>query len=172
VEDVLDMGTIAAAIKTIDELVDSETKEKGDDEKRLLNTEMQVDDEQQKSETLQSMIETSPTDVLIAKVQASSGTRDLGDTTKALIKSAEDKARRLFTANVTLSVIPSSEKKTRDALAASVVKDLRGSGTDNYIGVFCDQGMFGEPITAPHVRINAVNQPIIKVSRKHRRGIQ
>jgi hypothetical protein len=40
----------------------------------------------------------------------------------------------------------------------------RGKDGKTFVGIMIDQGLFGEPITAPHVRMNAVNVPVCKVT--------
>ena len=61
---------------------------------------------------------------------------------------------------------PFSINPTTEIIQTLRLFQARGRDGKQFVGVFIDQGLFGEPITAPHVRINAVNAAVVKVSRQ------
>ena len=101
------------------------------------------------------------------------------------IKAAEKEVVRIFDANVTFSPIPDSEKKARTAIQGSAVGKLSGAssstgGDTKFCCIFADPALLGEPVTAPHLRINAIPQDKVKVgprgrnpplTRERRRGM-
>jgi hypothetical protein len=162
-EDAMDMGTILAANKTVDELIEDENKERKEEEKRLLGVE-EVADLEDAAESFAQMMEVSAGDTMLEKIRTATGTKTVQDDAKNLIKSWEEKAKRLFDSNVTLITLPSSDKKTREAIAASAAGAAKGNDK-SFVGIFFDQGLMGEPVTAPHIRLNAVNTPVVKAGR-------
>jgi hypothetical protein len=161
-EDTMDMGSIAAANAVLDELIKDEKKEVSEVKKRSLGVEDPEVDLLAQEKALELM-EITATQVMITKIKVSSGRLEVQDDKMELVKEHEEKARRLIEANIVLAVIPSSEKKTREVIASSAAGKARGKDGKSFVGIFLDQGMFGEPITAPHIRLNAVNQTVTKV---------
>ncbi len=165
-EDTMDMGSIAAANAVLDELIKDEKKEVSEVKKRSLGVEDPEVDLLAQEKALELM-EITATQVMITKIKVSSGRLEVQDDKMELVKEHEEKARRLIDANIVLVPIPSSEKKTREAIQASAAGKARGKDGKSFVGVFLDQGMFGEPITASHVRVNAVNLTVTKVCGCH-----
>ena len=165
-EDAMDMGSIAAASAVLDELIKEEKKEISEVQKRSLGVEDPEVDLLAQEKALELM-EITATEIMIQKIKMSSGKTEVQDDKREFVKTNEDKARRLIESNIVLVPIPSSEKKARDAIQASAAGKARGKDGKSFVGVFLDQGMFGEPITAPHVRVNAVNLTVTKVCGCH-----
>ncbi len=164
-EDAMDMGSIAAASAVLDELIKEEKKEISDVQKRSLGVEDEVDLIAQ--EKAVELMEITATEIMIQKIKMSSGKTEVQDDKREFVKEHEDKARRLIESNIVLVPIPSSEKKARDAIQASAAGKARGKDGKSFVGIFLDQGLFGEPITAPHIRLNAVNLTVTKVCGYH-----
>ena len=151
-EDACEMGTLANALKVLDELIaagkpapDANAAPSGVDE---------VD-----ADKIEAM-EISAADFLIEQVKSKTGKKELDDKVTELIKQQEIKAMRLIESNCSFATIPSSEKKAREALAASAAGKVRAK--NGFVGIFFDPGLLGEPITAPHSRINPINQNVLK----------
>jgi hypothetical protein len=165
-EDAMDMGSIAAASAVLDELIKEEKNEISEVQKRSLGVDDPEVDLLAQEKALELM-EITATEIMIQKIKMSSGTTEVQDDKRDFVKTNEEKARRLIEANIVLVPIPSSEKKARDAIQAAAAGKARGKDGKSFVGVFLDQGMFGEPITAPHIRVNAVNQTVTKVCGCH-----
>lgn len=157
-EDALALGTLVAAVNVVDEACSAEDKGKKEDAKRML---VEVDTVEEVAAP--DLLEIAAADIMMAKVQQQHGEKKLGDDVSDKIKEAEAKALRLVEANCVLVPIPSSEKRVKELLAASPAGQMRGKDGKTFVGIFVDNGLFGEPVTAPHIRMNAVNQPVLKV---------
>ena len=160
-EDAMDMGSLATAVSIVDEAIKEEQQHQSDSDKRSLPSDGQASEAQEKLAL--ERLEITATELMLRKIIVSSGDAVVADEKKELVQSYEEKAKRLVEANIVVVPIPNSEKKTREALQGSAAGKARGKDGKHYVGVFLDQGLFGEPVTAPHVRINAVNQTVTKV---------
>jgi hypothetical protein len=165
-EDTMDMGSISAASAVLDELIKDEKKEVTEKQKRSLGVE-EADVDLVAQEKALELLEITATEIMIQKIKMSSGATEVQDDKRDFVKTSEEKARRLIDANIVLVPIPSSEKKTKEVIQAAAAGKARGKDGKSFVGVFLDQGMFGEPITAPHIRVNAVNQTVTKVCGCH-----
>lgn len=98
-------------------------------------------------------VELSITEHFCAKIRASTGQKEVSDEARDVVRTQETMARRLMEANVTLLPIPKSEKKAKEEILKSAAGKIRGTLGVSAVGIFCDPGVLGEPITAPHNRI-------------------
>lgn len=165
-EDAMDMGSIASASAVLDGLIKEEKKEISEVQKRSLGVEDPEVDLLAQEKALERM-EITASEIMIQKIKMSTGNTEVQDDKRDFVKTNEEKARMLIEANIVLVPIPSSEKKARDAIQAAAAGKARGKDGKSFVGVFLDQGMFGEPITAPHIRLNAVNSTVTKVCGCH-----
>jgi hypothetical protein len=155
-EDATEMGTIAEAIASLDEAIETENKPETTVPAGTLPSADEVD---RKADDLVI----TAAHIMIERVKMNTGVETLDDINKDLILAKEYDAKRLFEANVAFCVIPSSEKKAVEAIDASAAGKVRGEAGKSYVGVFIDPGLFGEPVTSPHCRISPINQTAIKV---------
>eukprot|EP00959_Pyramimonas_sp_CCMP1952_P283482 5926273-Pyramimonas_sp.AAC.1 len=91
-----------------------------------------------------------------------SGGQQLDDEKVQLVRSKEHEALRLFESNIAIEIMPNSEKKIVDALNRTAAGKFRGVPGKSYVGIIFDPALLGEPVTAPHARINAVPLPLLK----------
>ena len=152
--DACEMGSMAQALQMLDELIKAEKKNSEDT--TLVNPE-----EQKKKKDVMD-VGVSVASAIIEKIKVKRGVEELDEDTRVKIKEAELKATRLMNSHAGFGVIPSSEKKAREMLQASGAGKIRGEEGVSYVGIFFDPGLMGEPITAPHVRVNPINQPVLK----------
>ena len=98
-------------------------------------------------------------------IEAKTGQSEIAEDHVELVKQREAKAKRMLDANVMFTVIPSSEKKVREALQSSAAGKVRGEEGKQCVGIFIDPGLLGEAATAPHVRLAPVNTGVVKARR-------
>lgn len=159
-EDAMELGSLKLAMSALDDVFAGDGKQKAEDEKRALNSAAGDTADVDTSEKLAELMEQSATDVMLVKIKAVTPIVSDEDTTR--LKDAEDKATRLVNANTGVEPIPESEKKAREMLLNSAAGKVRGKEGRQFVAIIIDQGLFGEPITSPHIRINAVNSTIVK----------
>lgn len=189
-EDCCDLGELAAAIARMDEEIKEEVGADQPVEPLQSALDAQQAAAEENAKTKEHDFEESAASKMLKKIQvanvAKTGdvhTSDPDDIDK--IKAAEKEVVRIFDANVTFSPIPDSEKKARTAIQGSAVGKLSGAssstgGDTKFCCIFVDPALLGEPVTAPHLRINAIPQDKVKVgprgrnpplTRERRRGM-
>ena len=99
--------------------------------------------------------------IMVEKIKIQSGAAQLQDEQLELVQQKQVEAMRLVESNCRFVELPSSEKKVLEALQASAAGKAKPA-EGNFVGIFMDQGLWGEPVTAPHLRLNAVNIPMVK----------
>ena len=151
-EDTCEVGSIADAITRCEDAVKQE--------KAATTTAIvpMTSDEEPKKD--QSLLDAA--NLMIERVKTQSGQADLEDDAVERIKSKEIEVRRLFEANVALFAIPSSEKKVVELLESTAAGKMKGDPSKSFVGMFLDPALLGEPITAPHIRINPLNLAVTK----------
>ena len=99
-------------------------------------------------------------------LEAKTGKAEIEQDHIDLVKQREAKAKRMLDANVMLTVIPSSEKKVREAIQSSAAGKVRGEEGKLNVAIFIDPGLLGEAATAPHLRLPPLNTSCIKARRE------
>ena len=49
-----------------------------------------------------------------------------------------------------------------ELLESTAAGKMKGDPSKSFVGIFLDPALFGEPITAPHIRINPLNLAVTK----------
>ena len=161
-EDVADSGAIGEAVKAIDAVIEKEEVERTNSAtagKQPTGTggsgtpppPTKKEPENQCGALLRDMIE---------RITAKGNSVD--DDLKSRIEAKETEVTRLFDAHCAISEIPTSEKKVIDWLNSTAAGRARGEKDKSFVGIIVDPGVLGEPVTAPHLRINSVQTPIYK----------
>ena len=143
-EDLCEMGSIATALHAISEEIAAEQK---------LAIPAALQPPIAKVLDKAPDVELSISEQFCAKIRASTGQKDISDEALDVVRTQETMARRIMEANVTLLPIPKSEKKAKEEILKSAAGKIRGTQGVSAVGIFCDPGVLGEPITAPHNRI-------------------
>ncbi|CAK0812470.1 unnamed protein product, partial [Prorocentrum cordatum] len=171
-EDCCDLGELAQALNKLDEEIKEEQPPDVVQQPSAADVEAsrKKAEEEEANKKKEWDFEESASSVILKKVEEANSSKtgdsqmtDADDIEK--IKAAEKDVTRIFDANVTLCPMPDSEKKARAALQGSAVgKGPEQHGAEKkFTLIFVDPGLLGEPVTAPHIRINAVPQDKIKV---------
>ncbi len=155
-EDTCEMGTLAEAVKALDEAIQAEHEIPHTAASSQKEEEQKTQPEDKELCVLTTVIEKMET----------AGAAPLNDEQQTLIKMKEIETKRLLEANVQFVSIPSSEKKVMELVNSSAAGKSTGEA-NMFVGIFIDPGLFGEPITSPHIRINPINQQVLKAGRKY-----
>ena len=146
-DDLCEMGSIATALHAISEEIAAEQKLTIPAALQPPNSAASIAKDKAPD------VELSISEQFCAKIRASTGQEDISDEALDVVRTHETMARRIMEANVTLLPIPKSEKKAKEEILKSAAGKIRGTQGVSAVGIFCDPGVLGEPITAPHNRI-------------------
>ena len=155
----MDIGSLREAADVINEAIERERKSAQSgpaDDPNLPGTDKDHDKDKDKDDK-------TAADVLIERIRVLTGGAQLGDAQAQLVRSTEHEALRIFESNIGILPLPASEKKMVDALNQTAAGKYRGEPGKGYVGIIFDPALLGEPVTAPHARINAINVTLLKV---------
>ncbi len=155
-EDTCEMGTIAEAVKALDAAIQTEH-----DIPHTVASSQKEGEQQTQPEDKELCVLTT----VIEKMEIA-GAPPLNDEQQTLIRMKELETKRLLEANVQFATIPASEKKVIELVSASAAGKSTGEA-DMFVGIFIDPGLFGEPITSPHIRINPINAQVLKAGQAY-----
>ena len=155
-EDCCDIGFLKLSIDAMAEL--------GQSEKKQSEPEQPAGESKKDAAAKDAMKqEMTAVDMMIVKIKAASGEAAVGEEKIDQVKDSDARVKRLMSANVKFMTLPTSEKQVREAMTESAAGRVRGEENKNFVGIFFDPAQFGETVTAPHIRVNAVNQTTLKV---------
>ena len=171
-EDATEVGSISHAVNNLKELIANDNKPATTSASEKDAAEARQAELRRKAEEAGKVLsmEITAADIMVQKIKTSSGA-DVSTESRDRVVEEEAAVTRLMEANITLQPIPTSEKKAREIVANSGAGKMRGKDGVSYVLILIDSVLQGEPVTAPHIRLRALDQPTIKVvDRRIREG--
>ena len=156
-EDAADMGEIGEALRAIDLAIEHEMATKRESESAGQPQPDPTTGAPAGSKSENDKKEFSAAKIVIDRVAKAQGVKEVDCDLKERILAKEHEVTTLFDAHVSLTEMPSSEKKMVEWLSSTAVGQIKSNDDPSWsIGIVIDPGVIGEPITAPHLRIPPV----------------